>query len=277
LGCGYDLSVDAGDDGRLLVYCFGRCKFEDIVAAAAEIEPPADGDDDGDAGDDGHDVVVAPRASDQERIDDARRRYVRLILTPAAGTIAEVYLRRRGLTRPLPPVLQFGICPHRRGGNFPALVAAITGVDGRQTGFHLTFLKPDGASKAAFPDRKDQRESRGVLHGGMVRFAEHDPRCALIIGEGLETTLSAMEIFDRPGWSAVSAAGLATVTLPSMVRRVIIAADNDISGAGQRVALAAYHRLIDEGREARIAMPPIAGTDFNDVLKGKADGRSARQ
>ena len=54
--------------------------------------------------------------------------------------------------------------------------------------------------------------------------------------------------------------------LPPDVRRIIIAADNDASGAGQRNALAAYDRRTAEGRSARIKTPPAAGTDFNDLL-----------
>jgi hypothetical protein len=47
---------------------------------------------------------------------------------------------------------------------------------------------------------------------------------------------------------------------------VIVAADNDINGAGYRAATVSYYRWIAEGREVRIIMPPIAGTDFNDIL-----------
>jgi putative DNA primase/helicase len=75
-----------------------------------------------------------------------------------------------------------------------------------------------------------------------------------------------MELFGRAGWAAVYAGGLKTMELPSHVLRVIIAADNDASGVGQRNALAAYDRWTAEGRSVRIMCPPIAGEDFNDVL-----------
>jgi len=69
-----------------------------------------------------------------------------------------------------------------------------------------------------------------------------------------------------PGWSAVYAGGLLTLELPPEIRRIVIAADNDISGTGQRNALAAYRRWTSEGRSVHIVMPPVAGDDFNDVL-----------
>jgi putative DNA primase/helicase len=75
-----------------------------------------------------------------------------------------------------------------------------------------------------------------------------------------------MQIFGLAGWSAVFAGGLKTMELPPDVRNVIIAADNDVSGAGQRNALAAYDRWVAEDRSVRIKCPPNAGDDFNDVL-----------
>jgi hypothetical protein len=62
--------------------------------------------------------------------------------------------------------------------------------------------------------------------------------------------------------------------LPPEVRRIVIAADNDASGAGQRNALAAYDRWTAEGRSVRIKIPPNTGDDFNDVLtKRRTDAR----
>ena len=75
-----------------------------------------------------------------------------------------------------------------------------------------------------------------------------------------------MQIFGLAGWSAVYAGGLEDLELPPDVRRIVIAADNDVSGVGQRNALAAYDRWTAEGRSVRIKTPPDVGDDFNDVL-----------
>jgi hypothetical protein len=42
------------------------------------------------------------------------------------------------------------------------------------------------------------------------------------------------------------------------------------TGVGQRAAHDAGVRWLAEGRRVRIAIPPVAGTDFNDVLMGAA-------
>jgi hypothetical protein len=54
---------------------------------------------------------------------------------------------------------------------------------------------------------------------------------------------------------------------------VVILADNDINGAGERAARSAAARWFAEGRRVQIAMPPQPGIDFNDVLLGRSYAR----
>jgi hypothetical protein len=145
------------------------------------------------------------------------------------------------------------------------MLAPVVDVNSVQTGVHMTFLKKDGSGKAELP-KEYQRECRGVVRGGAIRLWPFNPDVGLIVGEGVESCLAAPEIFARPCWAAVSAAGLCSVVLPPDELRVVIAANNDGSGAGQRAALAAYDRWRDEGRSVRIVAPPVVGDDFNDVL-----------
>jgi phage/plasmid primase-like uncharacterized protein len=155
--------------------------------------------------------------------------------------------------------------PHRLGIRLPAMLAPVVDAAGEQIGVHLTYLRRDGAGKAALP-KEFQRECRGALAGGAIRLIPFDPAAELIVCEGIETGLAASELFALPCWSAVYAAGLRSLVLPPDVRRVVICADNDTSGISQRNALAAYDRWTAEGRSARIKTPPAVGTDFNDLL-----------
>jgi len=50
---------------------------------------------------------------------------------------------------------------------------------------------------------------------------------------------------------------------------VIIAADNDTNGAGHHAATVAYYRWAAEGRAVQMIMPPMPGSDFNDILTGR--------
>jgi putative DNA primase/helicase len=105
----------------------------------------------------------------------------------------------------------------------------------------------------------------GPCRGGAVRLA--DPGDVLMIGEGIETCLAVMEATGHPAWAALSTSGLRTLDLPKDVRDVIVLADGDQAGemASQDCAV----RWKRQGRRVRIACPP-QGTDFNDMLLGRA-------
>lgn len=72
---------------------------------------------------------------------------------PIVGTLAEAYLRSRGITRVAGlNVLRFHPrCYYRTGGateTWPAMIAAVTDNDGRITGIQRTWLARDGSGKA---------------------------------------------------------------------------------------------------------------------------------
>jgi hypothetical protein len=257
-GCGYGLSFCDGADGRLLAFCFGGCAFDEILAALVEYGLLDDDHDD--------DLHVSRGVTVCQRDNTERVAHLRQIYDSGGwDERIAVYLHSReiGLTS---PILRFQEqAPHRLGARLPAILAPVVNVTGEQTGLHMTFLRPDGAGKANLP-KEFQRECRGVIRGGAIRLAEHDSDAELIVGEGVESTFSAMQIFGLAGWSAVYAGGLKTMELPSSVHRIVIAADNDLSGVGQRNTLAAYDRWTAEGRSVRIVAPPDVGDDFNDVL-----------
>jgi phage/plasmid primase-like uncharacterized protein len=148
------------------------------------------------------------------------------------------------------------------------MVSAIVDVVGKMIGVHRTFLRPDGSGKA---DVEPAKAMLGRASGGAVRLAP--PAETLLIGEGIETCLAAMQATEQPAWAALSAGGIEALCLPAGVRQVIILADNDANGRGQRAARAAADRWLAEGRRVRLAMPPQLGTDFNDVLLGRAHAR----
>lgn len=262
LDCGYSLSLAEGEDGRLLCFCGGGCEYAKIMLALVKYGL-LDGSDGGDRhGDGGHHAHQHGRRDIAKRIAWAQPLYE----SAAWDERIHVYLGSRGLSL-VSPVLRFSAAaPHRLGIRLPAMIAPVVNVGGDLTGVHMTFLRRDGSGKADVP-KEYQRECRGVIKGAAIRLAPHDPDTELVIGEGVESTLSAMQLFGRVGWSAIFAGGLKTLELPLNVRRIIIAADHDLSGAGQRNALMAYDRWVAEGRSVCIKTPPIAGQDFNDFLR----------
>jgi len=138
---------------------------------------------------------------------------------PAIGTLVEVYLRSRGIEHPPPLSLRFAPALfHRESGRkFPAMIGGIQNIEGRVVGVHRTFVRRDGAGKAEVEPAK---KVGGIAWGGAVRLTPAAP--VMVIGEGIETTLSALASFhdgvhdaalieDEPAafWAALSLGNIA--------------------------------------------------------------------
>lgn len=191
---------------------------------------------------------------------------------PVTGTLADTYLRSRGLTQGgRMSALRFHPkCWHREDGQTrsiprPALIAAVTDEAGGLKGVHRTWLAPDGQGKA---DVKTQRRAMGHLLGNAVRLTPQQN--ILVVGEGIETMLSLVEaIPGLPVWAALSSGHLGAVLLPEGVQRLYIAIDRD--PAGKRAAERLSARALDAGISVRVLEPQLG--DFNDDLR--ANGKEA--
>ena len=196
---------------------------------------------------------------------EAARRLFALSV-PIRGTVAESYLRRRGITyvQKLPALRFHPRCFYRAGDDtpretWPALLAAVTDNSGTVTGVHRTWLARDGTDKAPVAT---PRRAMGQLLGNGVRLGA--ARDVLAAGEGIETVLSLRCALPRlPMFAALSANHLAALTLPPNVRRLYIACDND--DAGRHAAEALSGRAEANGIEA-LTLTPVAD-DFNADLR----------
>ena len=184
---------------------------------------------------------------------------------PLIGSLAETYLRGRGITDLSGTAnLRFHpTCYWRPEGDgptetWPAMIAAVTDLDGKITGAHRTWLIRDGSGKAPLdPPRK----ARGDLLGNAVRFGKAQD--VMAAGEGIETILSLRQALPiMPMVSALSAGHLAAVLFPPHLRRLYFVRDNDQAGDAARDSL--VDRAIEAGIEA-ITLSPMLG-DFNDDL-----------
>jgi hypothetical protein len=259
------LSIHDGDDGKLLVRCHAGCNQARVIAALR-----AGGLWQENCRGHGRFIRPEPRRTGSHRPDrgNAKRTEVALALwqsaMPAGGSLAETYLVSRSLHIPLPPTLRFHAgLKHPSGGIWPAMVALVTrGTDNAPLAIHRTFLARDGSGKA--PVDPQQKMMLGPCRGGAVRLAM--PGDVLMVGEGLETCLAAMQAIGRPAWAALSTSGLRALDLPDELREVIVLADGD--EPGEAAARDCAWRWKREGRRVRIARPP-QGMDFNDLLMGR--------
>jgi putative DNA primase/helicase len=184
------------------------------------------------------------------------------------GSTIEHWFRVRGIDLPVPRTLRWArSCRHPTGGWWPVMIARVDNFDGELMGIRRIYLLPDGSGKA--PVKPLERLALGPVAGGAVRLTTATSEHRLV-GEGIETCLSAMEVAELSGWDAGDTSALKNLVLPPAIRIVRILADNDTNGAGQRAARIAAHRWLKEGREVRIAWPR-PGCDFNDMAMGAAN------
>jgi hypothetical protein len=186
---------------------------------------------------------------------------------PLTGTLAETYLRQRGLDAPDSPDLLFhpDLTHWPTSTGYPAMVAIVRDGAGTPMAVHRTWLAPDGSAKA--PIEKN-RMMLGPVAGGAVRLGPLGSSTMLGLAEGIETTLAVRPACPGlPLWSALSAGNLEQVVVPDQVTTVVLFVDHDLSGTGLKAALRAAARHHAAGRRVWIAMPPTPGDDFNDLLR----------
>ena len=200
-------------------------------------------------------------------MDQAWRIWLKTV--PAAGTLVDVYLQSRGLA--LPPTDDIRCLPAEwhiaTQMERPAMAVLMRhGSTSEAQGVQITYLRLDGRGKVPV---EPVRLSYGAMTGGAVRLAEAAEGKPLIVGEGAETVLGAMQEFELPGWATLGTGNMLTLELPPWARDILIAADND--QPGEDAAQAARERWVLQGRRVRIVRPPQGMKDFADVAKARRE------
>jgi putative DNA primase/helicase len=266
------LSIRDGDGGRLLVKCWAGCDPRDVLAELRRRGLLAERMEERTWG------TEQPDSLHHASRRDAALRIWRKAQS-AAGSIVEAYLASRGIAlRNLHVDARANLryhprCPRPRAKDgslrpsLPAMFALVEHVELGPVAVHATYLHADGRGKADLP-KDEQRACFGPVGGGAVRFGTPRPDQWLCIGEGIESVASVAESCGLSAWAALSANGIRALVLPPDARMVLICADHDVSGTGQRAAYEAGERFLAEGRQVKITLPP-RGSDFNDVLTGR--------
>lgn len=234
------------------------------------------------------------------------------------GTPVRGYLAARGIPTALLPMIPRCIRYHpdlpymaratdgagwveiHRG---PAMLAAIQKPDGQAQAVHRTWIdlsRPKGKPEITGPDGRPAKVKKtlGSKKGGVIRLVTPPGFDTLVMGEGIETTMTALISGVYPGaahWCAVdlgniagrvrSGKGLKFAGLPDMsdgaawlpprgLKRLILVEDGDSDPRDTRAKLEAGARRAMAhvpGLQAQI-VPCPAGRDLNDLLMGAGDG-----
>ena len=254
-------SLSLRDDGdKLLAYCHAGCGFIAIIKALRCLGYI-----------DSHSRATTLTVEDLKRIrqedeKQADRQETKALSCwrqsiPIAGTLAENYLRGRGITCDLPETLRFHpACRHPSTQLFPALVAKVEGT--LRFAVHRTYLNRTGSDKAQVEPVKAMLSG---VSGGAVRICDHGAR--LVVCEGIETGLSlASGLLRVPAsvWAALSTSGMRNLVLPSTPGILTIATDGDNSGRAAGNTLATH--AVANGWRVSL-LPAKDGFDWNDILQ----------
>jgi putative DNA primase/helicase len=255
-------------NGRVVFHCFADCPPAKIKAVlrshglwrVGHYEP-------------GEARLMTRRAGRKETAADELRRVQHALkiwkeTEPAAGTLVQRYLQSRRINASPPEVLRFhpALKHWPTGQVYPAMIALVTdGRSGDPIGIHRTYLSLDGMAKAQV---RPNKMMLGRAGGGAVRLRSGD--APLLIGEGIETSLSAMQATGNSTWAALSTSGVRALDLPDAVQEVVLIPDGDDAGMG--AAQQAAIRWARQGRVVKVAPAP-RNSDFNDLLSGRREGR----
>jgi putative DNA primase/helicase len=185
------------------------------------------------------------------------------------GDVVDIYLRSRGVGLDSYPSCIRTASSLRYWDNdatsaFPAMLAMVHDVAGKAVTIHRTYLAHDGGDKA--PVEKPRKIVSKHGRGPQVRLAPVEP--VMGIAEGIETALAAAKLFSVPVWSVLSTYGIETFEPPTRIEKLIVFADNDSGGAGQRAAHTLAARF--SGQFAiEIRIPDQSG-DWNDIIRARS-------
>lgn len=199
-----------------------------------------------------------------KRRRDMRHLAVRLwkASVPVAGTLAEDYLRARGLSAPYPKALRFNPATILGSGEakrtMPAMIAAVED-DMGVIAVQRTFLDLENVLRKPFPKPKI---SLGLIGTAAIRVAPATEELGL--AEGIEDAMSVMEWFGTPTWALGGVERLAFVAIPEKVRRVIVYRDR--GRAADRLIEKARDHLTANGREL-VSRLPDHHDDWNDAWR----------
>lgn len=190
---------------------------------------------------------------------------------PISRTLVEAYLRNRGITAlhgtgslRFHPRCYYRPDKHSPTETWPAMIAAVTDMSGELAGVHRTWLDPRGFNEATLGKAPldTPRRAMGDLLGHAVRFGGAGE--VMVAGEGIETMLSLRCVLPTmPMVAALSAAHLGAILLPTTLRRLYIARDDDPAGDGAAATL--IDRAQEAGIEAIVISPRLG--DFNEDLR----------
>lgn len=238
-------------------------------------------------------LPVAPKVAqvlDRRKLDRAER-VVRQSLELAPGNPVDLYLRGRAIVPPAdygvgessvnagwPVDLRFSPrCWHDHEERaYPAMIAAIRGYDGTLLTAHQTYLAQDARGNWTKAPIEKPKMVVGPYDPGYIRLGPEADK--MVGGEGIESSLSAMQLWRRSGLAFVTSGRMKSVEPPFGCTDFIYAADKGAKPGKKpwgEIFAREGARAFSRGRSVAVKIPAIAAEkgDFNDLLQQQAAER----
>jgi hypothetical protein len=137
---------------------------------------------------------------------------------------------------------------------------------------HTDALKAVHRTRLTADGKKVDRRMFGEATGTAIKLdPDESVTLGLVIGEGIETVLSARQLGFRPAWALGSVAAVAKFPVLPGIEGLSLAAEDDKTGANARALDECGNRWHGAGR-AVIVLGSKFGGDLNDALN---HGRAA--
>lgn len=200
---------------------------------------------------------------------------------------ARKYFAGRAITMDLPVCFKWNSYTDKNTGENTSMIVAAASKPADTTVYGVQRL---------FIDLENYKKTGAKMHGPCegrgVWFNRKGDMTEIIVGEGIETVMSAMQATGQNGVAALSTSGMKKLEIPDKTERLYIITDSDpirdkeaASMPGQKAAyiMAQQFTSSREGRQAFIVSPDDtcftdtpAKLDFNDLLKDDPTGESIR-
>lgn len=182
------------------------------------------------------------------------------------GTPGEEYLNTRGIFKMPTGGVKWspGVYNSETKGDVSCLYSIASNEYSEAIQRHITFL--DGDKKANLEAGKKMLTLQE--YQGPIAVKLFQVKSTLGIAEGIETALSAHQIYNLPVWSTLNATLMKKFKAPSGVNTLMIFADNDKNGTGLNAAFECANKnlLSNNDVEKVIVRWPVL-SDFNDMLQ----------
>lgn len=221
-------------------------------------------------------TVKQPEKPKQQRKDIFMNRFS--AIHTLKGSPVEIYLKSRGIYT-LPELsVKFSASEYDKAykRSFNCMYAVATDEAMNIVYSHKTYL--ENGKKAELNVNKKMEavnkynlpcQTCGHEHAANVAVRMFPAEETLGICEGIESALSAKQIFGFPVWSVLNTSIMKEFKAPKGVTRLIIYADNDVNGAGLAAAMVCAHKNVlanNDVKKVIVRMPEKKDSDFNDML-----------